>query len=203
MLIKEVVMFHQNLIQIMNMKLYESLIPTLLKVDGKVTVCLENLFSGKGKNFYEGTCSDPHQAVAYIDALNAKAELVGVQKREYATLTDTVKMYGEGAPFENSMKFHQVMFAFNSAVFVPFPFEMFTEIAQRLKAYSPFAHTLCLCNTNDSHFYLPTQEQIVRGGYEIDVFLHGNVYKLKEDTDDTVIRENLRLMKEHADGNQS
>ena len=60
-------------IDALNMKLYESLIPTLLKVDGKVTVCLENLFSGKGKNFYEGTCSDPHQAVAYIDALNAKA----------------------------------------------------------------------------------------------------------------------------------
>lgn len=60
-------------IDALNMKLYESLIPTLQKVGGKVVVCLENLFSGKGKNFYEGTCSDPHQAVAYIDALNAKA----------------------------------------------------------------------------------------------------------------------------------
>ena len=50
-------------IDALNMKLYESLIPTLLKADGKVIVCLENLFSGKGKNFCEGTCSDPHQAV--------------------------------------------------------------------------------------------------------------------------------------------
>lgn len=60
-------------IDALNMKLYESLIPTLLKVEGKVTVCLENLFSGKGRHFMEGTCSNPYQAVAYIDALNAKA----------------------------------------------------------------------------------------------------------------------------------
>lgn len=57
----------------LNMKLYSSLIPTLQKFEGKVTVCLENLFSGKGKNFCEGTCSDPHKACAYIDALNALA----------------------------------------------------------------------------------------------------------------------------------
>ncbi len=59
-------------IDALNMKLYESLIPTLLEVK-TVTVCLENLFSGNGRHFMEGTCSDPHQAVAYIDALNEKA----------------------------------------------------------------------------------------------------------------------------------
>lgn len=59
-------------IDALNMKLYSSLIPTLLEV-GTVTVCLENLFSGKGKHYMEGACSDPHQAVAYIDALNEKA----------------------------------------------------------------------------------------------------------------------------------
>jgi hypothetical protein len=64
-----------------------------------------------------------------------------------------------------------------------------------LRRYSPFENTLCTCNTNDSHFYLPTKEQIARGGYEIDIFLNANVYKLKNDTDDTIIKENLKLMK--------
>ncbi len=59
-------------IDALNMKLYSSLIPTLLEV-GNVTVCLENLFSGKGRHFMEGTCSDPHKAVEYIDALNEMA----------------------------------------------------------------------------------------------------------------------------------
>ena len=78
---------------------------------------------------------------------------------------------------------------------VVFPFEVFSEIALRLRKYSPFENTLCTCNTNDSHFYLPTQEQMARGGYEIEIFLYANVYKLKNNTDDTIIKENLRLMK--------
>ncbi len=62
-------------IDALNRKLYEALIPTLLEVK-TVTVCLENLFTSttvKTKRYLEGTCSDPHQAVAYIDALNEKA----------------------------------------------------------------------------------------------------------------------------------
>ena len=55
----------------LNMRLYEALIPTLLKCN--VVVCLENLFTHRKKIIMEGTCSDPHQAVKYIDALNAKA----------------------------------------------------------------------------------------------------------------------------------
>lgn len=58
----------------LNSHLYESLIPELLKTD--VTVCLENLFSGYGflgTGYREGVCSDPYEAAAMIDALNAKA----------------------------------------------------------------------------------------------------------------------------------
>ena len=56
----------------LNLKLYESLIPTLLKTN--VTVCLENLYTswdilGRGI----GHCSDPHQAIDIIDYLNKKA----------------------------------------------------------------------------------------------------------------------------------
>lgn len=54
----------------LNQHLYESLIPTLLECN--VTVCLENLFT-HGAAPVEGACSDPHEAVAWIDALNAKA----------------------------------------------------------------------------------------------------------------------------------
>ena len=62
-------------VEAMNMKLYSSLIPTLLEV-GNVTVCLENLFTratSLGFDFWEGCCSNPYQAVDYIDRLNAEA----------------------------------------------------------------------------------------------------------------------------------
>ena len=54
----------------LNMHLYESLIPTLLGCD--VIVCLENLFTRHPAPM-EGVCSDPHEAVRLIDALNNKA----------------------------------------------------------------------------------------------------------------------------------
>lgn len=60
-------------IEALNWRLYESLIPTLQECT-RVTVCLENLFSWQTNvGAVEGVCSDPHEAVHYIDALNAKA----------------------------------------------------------------------------------------------------------------------------------
>ena len=63
-------------LEALNMKLYESLIPALLEAR-TVTVCLENLFTKasvlRSTDFWEGCCSDPHQAAAWIDHLNEKA----------------------------------------------------------------------------------------------------------------------------------
>ena len=57
----------------LNLKLYESLIPTLQEVNG-VTVCLENLFGGAGNGRYRwGHCTDPDEAIELIDHLNGKA----------------------------------------------------------------------------------------------------------------------------------
>ncbi len=58
-------------VKALNYKLYESLIDILVKTN--VTVCLENLFTGSPKGLIEGTCSNPNEAVEYIDTLNAKA----------------------------------------------------------------------------------------------------------------------------------
>ncbi len=56
----------------MNRYLYESLIDVLQKTN--VTVCLENLFeTGPVDVRYAGHCSDPYEAAAFIDELNAKA----------------------------------------------------------------------------------------------------------------------------------
>jgi sugar phosphate isomerase/epimerase len=55
----------------LNRKLFESLIPTLLETD--VVVCMENLFSGAHNDFIGSHCSDPHDAVEFIDSLNEKA----------------------------------------------------------------------------------------------------------------------------------
>ena len=155
-------------------------------------------------NIMKGTIKLPYKPIPTLEEAKEKLVKLGppethvmVQKREYAALNQTIKMYENNEKFDDCMQFHQVMFAFNSTVFVPFPFELFSEIALRLRQYSPFENTLCTCNTNDSHFYLPTKDQMEKGGYEIEIFLYANVYKLKNDTDDTIIKENLRIMREY------
>ena len=55
----------------LNRKLFESLIPTLQQTD--VVVCMENLFSGAHNHYIGSHCSDPDEAVAFIDELNEKA----------------------------------------------------------------------------------------------------------------------------------
>ena len=57
----------------LNIRFYASLIPTLL--EHNVTVCLENLFTGKncGMDILEGCCSDQEDAAELIDTLNEMA----------------------------------------------------------------------------------------------------------------------------------
>lgn len=59
----------------LNMKLYGSLIPTLLEV-GNVTVCLENLFASPrrlGHDYWDAAGSNSYEAAAWVDRLNAQA----------------------------------------------------------------------------------------------------------------------------------
>lgn len=58
-------------IEMLNRRLYESMIPTLQECN--VTVCLENLCTWVNGVATEGVCFDPHDAVAFIESLNAKA----------------------------------------------------------------------------------------------------------------------------------
>lgn len=54
-----------------NMTFYRSLIPTLKKTG--VICCLENMFTVHNGRIIGAVCSDPQEAIAYIDALNAEA----------------------------------------------------------------------------------------------------------------------------------
>ena len=106
-----------------------------------------------------------------------------------------MKIYEDGAEIPECWKFDQVIFRFNSVVFVPFPFEMFSEITVRLRQYSPFGHTLGLCNANGALAYLPSQEQIARGGYEVDQFTRRHIFTMVNNADDIIIKQNLDLIK--------
>jgi len=133
---------------------------------------------------------------ARLDELGNPAELHDSSAREYASLKEVLKIHEEKAEVQTALEYDQVMFSFNSTVFVPFPFEIFSTIALRLRQFSPFENTLSVGLTNGSFSYLPGQEDLVRGGYEVNMF-KGGVYKLKDDTDWTIVKENLKIMDEN------
>ncbi len=104
--------------------------------------------------------------------------------------------YENGYVEKDYGKVEQVIFRLGNIVFATFPYEMFSEIGMRIDTYTPDLKVLSLSNTNGSMSYLPTQDQISRGGYEIKCFLYNmtqsNVQQYTDDADYHVVKETLR-----------
>ncbi len=82
-------------------------------------------------------------------------------------------------------------------VIVPFAYEMFTEISLRIKAAFPHKHILCMSNTNGNNSYFPSADQIIRGGYEVQMFKTGNGLQAPVDNaDDYLVQAIVRKMEE-------
>ena len=153
---------------------------------------------------FEGTAAVPYKALPALSEVEEKLasyqepeKLINVKKLEYdhwAKIRDT---YRAGVPAHDThFRFEQTALSIGDAVFVPFPFEIFSEISLRMRAYAPFRYTLCLSNTNGYQAYLPTEDQIVRGGYEVLCFLYDGAYTLVNDADQRLIDEALRILEE-------
>jgi hypothetical protein len=119
---------------------------------------------------------------------------VNLEGAVYRTLKDIKAHYERGETEPGNYVIPQTLFRIGPAVFVPFRFETFSEIGLRLRAYSPFQHTLTMSNTNGAMGYLPAESDLCRGGYEVDMFLWRNTWRLPNDTDTRIINENLRIM---------
>jgi hypothetical protein len=122
----------------------------------------------------------------------------GMALEKYNNLNEIIRYHEEGIAPEPAFVMPQTLLRVGPAVFVPFPFEVFSEISLRLRHYSPYAYTLLLSNTGGWHSYLPSQDQICRGGYEVERFLWRNPRRLPDDTDTRIINENLRIMEGFA-----
>lgn len=152
--------------------------------------------------FAAGAVNLPFAPVLPLEKAKSRLAVLDVENRiniagrtaEY--LESVVKAYETGLPQEKYFTYPQTVFKVGSVVFIPMPFEIFSEISLRLRAYSPFEHTLCLGCTNGNNGYLPSEDQFCRGGYEIDVFRTSGVLTLAENTDYNIILENLKLLED-------
>lgn len=155
-------------------------------VVGKVTVPYEPLPSKE-------------EALAELEKLGTEEELWAQDKR--FELNEYYRWKGVADEYEKaSLKTHyeqqQCIIAIGDVAIVPFQFEIFLYTPLQLRRYSKFTHTLSLSVTNGSLSYLPSQDQICRGGYEVWSFRVGNTYKLVDDADTYLVTENLKLLDE-------
>ena len=139
-------------------------------------------------------------ALTEVEKLGTEEELWANGKRreinELYRWQDILAEYDKEA-LETHYKSAQCILAFGPVALVPFAFEMFLHPTLQLRRYSKFPHTLSLSNTNDTKGYLPSQDQLCRGGYEVWSFRYLNTYKLVDNADDYMVTENLKLL-DHA-----
>lgn len=147
----------------------------------------------------------PRKKMPSIDAVKEKLDeykepekLINIQRLEYEHYKETYDyLIGGGNDTPDDFAFEQTIISLGDIVFVPFPFEMFSEISVRLREYSPYPYTLCLSCTNGYNLYLPSEDQLCRGGYEVGCFMFGNLFPLADNTDQNIISENLRIIRDN------
>ncbi len=166
-------------------KAYENLgefsVPTLKTLSGDM------FFPSTAPLSYEET-------LAQIEALGNPEDLIEVNVRKYANLQVIKKMYETGEAFSEGIPFMQTLVALDDLVIVPIPFEAFCEIGLSLKQKSPFKITLPFGISNGSIGYLPTEEQIPYGGYEVDSFYAATIPSFIDGLDNHLVAENVKLL---------
>lgn len=96
---------------------------------------------------------------------------------------------------EGGKSFDLTVIAVGPVAFMPVPFETFSGVTVRISRHSPFPWTVCISNANaGNNGYLPTQDQLCRGGYEVHSFRFPNGYPLAENTDQNMVAAALELL---------
>ena len=147
----------------------------------------------------------PYRPLPTINAVREKLAqckdpdaLINIDRLTYKHYADVLALLESGQtehPTHFSFPFTAV--SVGDVIFLPVPYELFSEIALRLRAYLPWPHALCLSNTNGYAGYFPSQDQICRGGYEVAVFCTGGLYNLVDNADQYLIDEIRRIVKEN------
>ncbi len=154
---------------------------------------------------FNDTVHLPYKEMPTLEETNKKLsrftnpeELINIARLEYEHYKETKDFLENGdGVIPEAFTFPQTIISLGDVVLIPFPFEMFSEISMRLRNYSPYPYTLCLSCTNGYNVYLPSEDQLCRGGYEVACFMYGSLFPLASNTDQSIINENLRIIREN------
>jgi len=137
-------------------------------------------------------------AIAAIDAVRAYKDIRIYRDEQLSVVTGEVRLPHVATTSEESFfSYDQTLIKLGPVVFIPVPFEVSSEISLRLRAYSKYGHTLALGCANGSNSYLVSQDQICRGGYEVERFMDRTL-RLVDNTDKHLVNQNLQLMEKFS-----
>ena len=158
-------------------------------------------YAAAGLEVCEGEAILPYKPLPPLDEVEARLrayddpeKLYNIDGLRYNHYRSIKAEYDAGLPNAGGrFGYQQTLIRLGDIMFVPHPFEVFSEICLRLREYLPARYVLNLSNANGYNGYLPTEDQLVRGGYEVEVFAHAGVYTLVDNADQVLIDENLRI----------
>lgn len=129
-----------------------------------------------------------------IEALGNPDDLFGPQVTRYAQLQRIKALNVAGEKSPKSKTVDQTVVALDDLAMVPFSFEVFCDLGLSLKAQSPYGRTILMGLTNGTYGYLPTEEEIPCGGYEIDSFRAASVPTFSDSLGKHIVSENIKLL---------
>ncbi len=100
-----------------------------------------------------------------------RGETINIRGRSERHYRMLIESYSNGYEEVAGYPMEQTILRLGDLAIVSCPYELFSEIALRVKKDSPVPYTLILSNTNGQESYYATETEICRGGYEIDMFL--------------------------------
>ena len=117
-----------------------------------------------------------------IESLGDPEKLVGLHYSGYALLLDRLELIRSGGG-KQSEPVSTTVISVGPVAFLAVPFEVFSRITLRIRQYSPYPYTLSLSNGNGNLFYFPSQDQLIRGGYEVWLFTSFKTQPFADDSE--------------------
>ncbi len=129
-----------------------------------------------------------------MEKMGDPSKLIEVDISTYARLEKIKKMYEDGIDSPKGLDLTQTVIAFDNFAITPLPFEIFCNIALNLDKKSPFDRTVVFGLTGGSFGYMPTEDQIPFGGYEIGSFKAATIPGFINSMDKHIVNELTGLL---------
>ncbi len=124
-----------------------------------------------------------------------KDETVNLRGKKAKYYKELLELHESGYVSKAKLPIEQTIIRLGDIAFVGFPYELFSEIGMRIAKESNVPHTLSLSLANGSEGYFVTEDQICRGGYEVDSFKTAYIQPYANNADWHMVTETLKNLK--------